>query len=77
MDIHLLPKKRNKVLKSHDQYLLANQGVCTALLALDLDITERYVIRRQRKLGIRPFAGNPPRKGKGHAVNAKASVPGM
>ncbi len=35
--------------------LLAHPGVCPAILAADLGITERFVIMVQRKLGIRKF----------------------
>ncbi len=45
----------------HDAYIIAHQGICTALLAIDLDVTERFIIGRQRKLGIRKLTGNKPR----------------
>jgi hypothetical protein len=58
----LFQRKRNPKLKEHDAYILQNSGICPAILAADLDVTERFVVSRQRKLGVRPFTGNP-RKG--------------
>lgn len=58
----LFQRKRNRKLKEHDEYIRQNKGICPAILAADLDVTERFVVSRQRKLGVRPFTGNP-RKG--------------
>jgi hypothetical protein len=49
-------------IRKHDKHILDNKGICSALLAIDLHVTERFVISRQRKLGLRPFTGNPPRR---------------
>lgn len=61
----LYPRKCSRNQTTHDAYILANRGVCTALIALDLHVTERWVIGRQRKLGIRKLTGNK-RKGERH-----------
>lgn len=52
-EIHLLTRKRYKKWKQHDTYILENKGIDAALLALDLKVSERFVIQRQRRLGIR------------------------
>ena len=52
----------------HDAYIIANKGICSALIAIDLDVTERFIVTRQRKLGIRKLTGNAPRKGGVHGV---------
>jgi hypothetical protein len=58
----LYQPKRKVDIRKHDKRILDNKGICPALLAIDLDVTERFVISRQRKLGLRPFTGNPPRR---------------
>ncbi len=65
----LFQRRRNPKLKEHDAYILQNRGICPAILAADLDVTERFVVSRQRKLGVRPFTGNP-RKGAVPVVNS-------
>lgn len=65
MDIHLLPKKRNKTREYKDAYILANKGLDAALIALELHVSEGFVLQRQRKLRIRPLTGNPRRLGYG------------
>jgi hypothetical protein len=57
----LFQRRRNRKLKELDAYILQNTGICPAVLAQALDVTERFVIIRQRKLGVRPFTGNSPR----------------
>ena len=47
----LFQRKRNRKLKEHDEYIRQNKGICPAILAANLDVTERFVIIRQRKLG--------------------------
>jgi hypothetical protein len=47
----LFQRRRNPKLKEHDAYILQNRGICPAILAADLDVTERFVVSRQRKLG--------------------------
>ena len=59
----LFQRKRNRKLKENDEYIRQNKGICPAILAANLDVTERFVIIRQRKLGVRPFTGNSPTKG--------------
>jgi hypothetical protein len=58
------PKRKVDVSK-HDEYLRNNLGICPAILADNLGVTERFVISRQRKLGVRPLTGNP-KKGERH-----------
>lgn len=58
----LLPRKRNKRLKEKDDYIRQNRGIEPAMLADDLGVTERFVVQRQRKLGLR-LCCNTPRKG--------------
>ena len=64
----LFQRRRNRKLKEHDAYILQNTGICPAILAEALDVTERFVIIHQRKLGVRHFTGNPPRKGVRHVA---------
>jgi hypothetical protein len=45
----------------HDAALRAAIGVDPAILAADLGVSERFVLRRQRKLGLRPCR-HAPRK---------------
>ena len=52
----------------HDGYILAHRGICSALIAIDLDVSERFVISRQRKLGIRKLTGNASRKAGAHVA---------
>src|SRR5258708_11821646 len=54
----LFQRRRNPKLKEHDAYILQNRGICPAILAADLDVTERFVVSRQRKLGVRPPKSN-------------------
>ncbi len=49
--------------KKRDEFLRENVGVDTAILADGLGVSERFIISYQRKLGVRPFTGNPPSKG--------------
>jgi hypothetical protein len=49
--------------KKRDEFLRENVGIDTAILADGLGVSERFIISYQRKLGVRPFTGNPPRKG--------------
>ncbi len=69
----LVPRKRNLVTTRHDAYIIQHKGVDSALLALDLNVTERFVISRQRKLGLRKLTGNQPR-GKGYGKLAYRPV---
>lgn len=57
------PIKQKGRTKERDEYLLANTGIDSALLANDLGLSESFVQRYQRKLGIR-LCKNTPRKGK-------------
>jgi len=41
------------VLTTHDKYIKDNHGVDPAILAYALKRTERFVIRRQIRLGLR------------------------
>ncbi len=72
MDIHILPRKRWKKWKEHDVYILANKGIDAALLAMDLGLSERFVVSRQRKLGLRkltsPNEYRKPRRVSCHVV---------
>lgn len=43
----------------HDAYLRANPGVDPALLAIDCGVTEQFIRRRQRQLGLRKVRQNP------------------
>ncbi len=43
----------------HDAALRAAVGIDPAILAADLGVSERFVMRRQRKLGLRPFRNAP------------------
>lgn len=65
MDINLLPRKRCKKRAATDAYILAHKGIDAAILADTLDISERFVVMRQRKLGLR-LCLNTPRKGGNH-----------
>ena len=58
----LFPRKPYRNQTMHDVYIREHYGICTALIAIDLDVTERFIIRRQRKLGLRPLTGNKPRR---------------
>ena len=58
----LFPKKRNQRQEAHDPYIRVNKGICPAIIAAALNITEHFVIQRQRKLGIRLLTGNPARR---------------
>jgi hypothetical protein len=69
----LYTPKRKVCVKRHDAYLRNNPGICSAILADALDVTERFVISRQRKLRLRPFTGNH-RKGARHATRAEATL---
>lgn len=62
----LYPKKlaRNPYTPERDKFLREHRDVAPAILADKLGFTERFVIRYQRKLGIRKLTGNPPRKHK-------------
>jgi hypothetical protein len=64
VDIHLLPLKRGKKLKELDAYILANRGVHAKSLAEDKNVSERYILNRQRKFGVRLLTtGNPNGRG--------------
>lgn len=52
----LYPLKRNLRITKHDNYISQHTGICTALIALDLGVTEQFVITRQRKLGLRKLS---------------------
>jgi hypothetical protein len=43
----------------HDAYLKANIGIDPILLAIDCGVTEAFIRRRQRKLGLRLCVQNP------------------
>ena len=61
----LFPKRITRNTTYHDSYLKENREVCTAILAFNLNVTERFVIMRQRKLGIRKLTSpSANRKGK-------------
>lgn len=57
----LYERKPHRNQTHHDAYLLQHKGICPAILADSLDVTERFVIIRQRKLGIRKLTGNLPK----------------
>jgi hypothetical protein len=48
-----LYKPRKRWRPSIAAHLLANAGICPAILAADLGLSERFVIMVQRKLGLR------------------------
>jgi hypothetical protein len=48
--------------KSRDEFFRKNYGIDPAILADELGLTERFVISYQRKIGVRPFTGNPTKK---------------
>ena len=57
-------KKRNRNLVKHDAYILQCRGIHAKNIADDLNVTERFVISRQRKLGLRLLTtGNPNGRG--------------
>ena len=56
------PKKKWRT-KKRDKFLRENVGIDPAILAYDLGASASFVMRYQRKLGVRPLTGNPPRKG--------------
>ena len=58
----LYPRKQKWRTKERDEYLLQNKGIDPVLLAEDLGVSESFVLRYQRKIGVRAFTGNPPRK---------------
>jgi hypothetical protein len=59
----LWPRKRNPMFtRERDAFLRENATVDVPILARELNFTERSVIMYQRKLGIRPFTGNPGRR---------------
>jgi hypothetical protein len=59
----LYTPRRKICVKKYDTHILDNKGICPAILADTMGVTERFVISRQRKLGLRPFSGNPTKKG--------------
>lgn len=61
----LVPQRVTRNMTYHDEYLKAHKEVSTAIIAFNLNITERFVIQRQRKLGLRKLTGNK-RKGERH-----------
>jgi len=67
MHIHapeLYYKKRNRKLTKHDPYILQCKGIHAKNIADDLNVTERFIISRQRKLGLRLLTtGNPNGRG--------------
>lgn len=64
MTIHapeLYTRKRHAMYSARaEAHLRANPGIDPALLALDLNLTERFVRLFQRKLGLRPFSTSNP-----------------
>lgn len=49
----------------HDAVLRASVGVDPAILAADLGVTESFIRRRQRKLGLRPCTHAPRKADRG------------
>jgi hypothetical protein len=68
----LFTRKRLVDVRKHDKHILENKGICPAILADTMGVTERFVVSRQRKLGLRPFTGNPPRKGAGQCSPSRS-----
>lgn len=59
------PKRKPKMYtREREKFLREHADVDPAMLADSLGVSERFVISYQRKLGIRPLTGNPPRKKK-------------
>ncbi len=59
----LYPRRRPRMYRpEREKFLREHPSVDPLLLAEELGVTEMFVIRFQRKLGIRPFTGNKPRK---------------
>lgn len=58
----LVPQRVTRNMTYHDAYLKAHKGIDSAIIAFNLNITERFVIQRQRRLGLRKLTGNK-RKG--------------
>ena len=58
--IELPPVRQKWRTKARDEYLKENRGIDPAILADALAVSESFVKRYQRKLGIRPLTGNPP-----------------
>ena len=48
--------------ESRGKYLRDHPEISPAILAHHLGVSESFVKQFQRKLGIRPFTGNKPRK---------------
>jgi hypothetical protein len=58
----LYPLKRAKRYNlDRDRFLTENRSVSTAILAMDMGVTERFVIQYLRKLGLRPFTSHGKR----------------
>ena len=66
----LFPKRLNRNMTNYDDYLKLHKGVSSAIIAFNLGITERFVIYRQRKLGLRKLTSpNAHRKGRESCEN--------
>ena len=65
-DVHapdLYPMRRPRMYTpARDRFLRANADVPLAILAYRMKLSEEFIKRYQRKLGIRKLTGNPPRK---------------
>lgn len=57
----LFPKRIGRNYTAHDEYIKSHVGVCPAIIAFNRNITERFVIGRQRRLGLRKLTGNTPK----------------
>ena len=59
----LWPQRRPAMYtRERDRFLREHADVPLAILAYRMKLSEEFIKRYQRKLGIRKLTGNPPRK---------------
>lgn len=49
----LFPKRLTQTYTKFDSYIKEHVGIDAAIIAFNLSVTERFVMLRQRKLGLR------------------------